>query len=37
MFNNFIKPRRVVITGFGCVTPVGIGRENFWTSLKDGK
>jgi 3-oxoacyl-[acyl-carrier-protein] synthase II len=37
MFSNFIKPRRVVITGFGCVTPIGIGRENFWTSLKTGK
>ena len=37
MFNNFIKPRRVVITGFGCVTPIGIGREKFWKSLKQGK
>jgi 3-oxoacyl-[acyl-carrier-protein] synthase II len=37
MFNKFIKPRRVVITGFGCVTPIGIGRENFWESLKQGK
>jgi hypothetical protein len=36
MFNNFIKPRRVVITGFGCVTPIGIGRENFWESLQNG-
>ena len=36
MFNNFIKPRRVVITGFGCVTPIGIGRENFWAGLKNG-
>ncbi|MDQ6786122.1 MAG: beta-ketoacyl-[acyl-carrier-protein] synthase family protein [Acidobacteriota bacterium] len=36
MFSNFIKPRRVVITGFGCVTPIGIGRENFWTSLRNG-
>ncbi len=36
MFNNFAKPRRVVITGFGCVTPIGIGRENFWTGLKNG-
>lgn len=37
MFKNFIKPRRVVITGFGCVTPIGIGREKFWESLKQGK
>ncbi len=37
MFSNFTKPRRVVITGFGCVTPIGIGRENFWHSLKTGK
>ncbi len=37
MLSNFTKPRRVVITGFGCVTPIGIGREHFWQSLKDGK
>ncbi len=37
MFKSFVKPRRVVITGFGCVTPIGIGRENFWESLKNGK
>lgn len=37
MFKNFTKPRRVVITGFGCVTPIGIGRERFWQSLADGK
>ncbi len=36
MFNNFTEPRRVVITGFGCVTPIGIGREAFWESLKSG-
>lgn len=36
MFTNFQKPRRVVITGFGCVTPIGIGREKFWESLKTG-
>jgi 3-oxoacyl-[acyl-carrier-protein] synthase II len=39
MFKNFttLPPRRVVITGFGCVTPIGIGREAFWNSLKQGK
>jgi 3-oxoacyl-[acyl-carrier-protein] synthase II len=37
MFNNFTELRRVVITGFGCVTPIGIGREQFWESLKSGK
>lgn len=36
MFKNFKEPRRVVITGFGCVTPIGIGREKFWESLKSG-
>jgi 3-oxoacyl-[acyl-carrier-protein] synthase II len=37
MFKNLAKPRRVVITGFGCVTPIGIGRESFWESLKAGR
>jgi 3-oxoacyl-[acyl-carrier-protein] synthase II len=37
MFKNFSRPRRVVITGFGCVTPIGIGKNEFWQSLKDGK
>lgn len=37
MFKNFSPPRRVVITGFGCVTPIGIGKAEFWHSLKDGK
>ena len=30
------KPRRVVITGMGCVTPIGIGREAFWHGLETG-
>lgn len=29
--------RRVVITGIGPVTPVGIGKVDFWESLKAGK
>ena len=37
MFNRLPKPRRVVITGFGCVTPIGIGRDAFWDSLAAGR
>ena len=36
MLNNFSRPRRVVITGMGCATPIGIGREAFWKSLQSG-
>lgn len=37
MLSGFTGPGRVAITGFGCVTPIGIGREQFWQSLKQGK
>jgi 3-oxoacyl-[acyl-carrier-protein] synthase II len=37
MLSGFTGPRRVAITGFGCVTPIGIGRESFWESLKLGR
>ena len=37
MFSAFTSPRRVAITGFGCVTPIGIGREAYWESLKSGR
>ena len=37
MLNGLASPRRVVITGFGCVTPIGIGREAFWESLAAGR
>ncbi len=29
--------RRVVITGIGVVSPIGIGRDQFWRGLKEGK
>lgn len=36
MFRGLKQLRRVVITGLGCVTPVGIGRVAFWRSLREG-
>lgn len=36
MLKNLSQPRRVVITGMGCVTPIGIGRAKFWEALKNG-
>src|SRR5215475_7928744 len=29
--------RRAVITGIGCVSPIGIGREQFWQSIREGR
>ncbi|MCL5055627.1 MAG: beta-ketoacyl-ACP synthase II [Firmicutes bacterium] len=32
-----MSEKRIVITGMGAVTPIGIGREAFWDSLISGK
>ena len=28
--------KRVVITGLGCITPVGTGKDDFWVNIKSG-
>lgn len=37
MLNGHRPPRRVAITGMGCVTPIGNGREAFWRGLETGE
>lgn len=29
--------RRVVVTGLGAITPIGLGVDNFWNGIKEGK
>jgi 3-oxoacyl-[acyl-carrier-protein] synthase II len=35
--NKQVLRRRVVVTGIGVVSPIGIGLSNFWESLSSGK
>ncbi|MDT7541697.1 MAG: 3-oxoacyl-[acyl-carrier-protein] synthase [Acidobacteriota bacterium] len=37
MLNGLKQPRRVCITGLGCVTPIGLGRAAFWSALQRGE
>lgn len=37
MLRHLKKPRRVVITGMGYVTPIGIGRDAYWNALRLGE
>jgi len=32
-----VQTRRVVITGIGVVSPIGVGRDAFWSALAEGK
>jgi 3-oxoacyl-[acyl-carrier-protein] synthase II len=34
---SLIEERRVVITGIGAITPIGVGVEGFWEGLKAGR
>jgi len=32
-----MNEHRVVVTGLGVVTPIGVGLEEFWEGLKEGR
>ena len=33
---HFMELRRVVVTGLGALTPIGIGADNYWNGLSNG-
>src|SRR3972149_5745798 len=35
--DSHIKKNRVVVTGLGIITPIGIGVDEFWESIINGK
>jgi len=37
MSENERRSRRALVTGLGVVSPVGVGKERFWSSLMSGK
>ena len=32
-----MEKKRVVVTGMGAITPIGIGMEEFWNGIKEEK
>ena len=34
---NEVKRRRVVVTGLGAVTPLGLSSDEFWRALVEGR
>lgn len=32
-----MRKKKIAITGIGVISPIGIGKEQYWKSLKDGK
>ena len=37
MVSHKSSKRRVVITGIGVISPIGIGKDLFWQSLRSGR
>ena len=37
LMSNAKALQRVVITGSGCISPLGLGKEEFWQALREGQ